>query len=233
MIQPIFVDGELEGWAATMAHHSDVGGLAPGSIAVHATEIYQEGLRMPLLKLFDAGAQNTTLFRVIEKNTRQPVHVLGDLRAQVAACAGGRARADRHPLAGYGAPAARDYMDELQRLGERLMRAEIAALPDGEYGFVDWIDGVGEDPEPLRIEVLLRVAGDELSIDFTGTAPQVEASVNCPVGLVNSPPATARSRGSRSARSRTARAICARSGSTRPRGRSSTPCCPPRAARAG
>ena len=64
------------------------------------------------------------------------------------------------------------------------MRAEIAALPDGEYGFVDWIDGVGEDPEPLRIEVLLRVAGDELSIDFTGTAPQVEASINCPVGLV-------------------------------------------------
>ncbi len=183
VIQPIFVDGELEGWAATMAHHSDVGGLAPGSIAVHATEIYQEGLRMPLLKLFDAGRENTTLFRMIEKNTRQPVHVLGDLRAQVAACrAGGRGLTDI--LRRYGAPAAHDYMDELQRLGERLMRAEIAALPDGEYGFVDWIDGVGEDPEPLRIEVLLRVAGDELSIDFTGTAPQVEASVNCPVGLV-------------------------------------------------
>ena len=96
MIKPIFVDGELEGWAATMAHHSDVGGITPGSVAVHATEIYQEGLRMPLLKLFDAGEENTTLFRVIEKNTRQPVQVLGDLRAQVAACRAGERGLDRH-----------------------------------------------------------------------------------------------------------------------------------------
>ena len=79
--------------------------------------------------------------------------VLGDLRAQVAACRAGE-RGLTDILRRYGAAAARDYMDELQRLGERLMRAEIAALPDGEYGFVDWIDGVGEDPEPLRIEVL-------------------------------------------------------------------------------
>jgi N-methylhydantoinase B len=183
VVKPIFVDGELEGWAATMAHHSDVGGITPGSVAVHASEIYQEGLRMPLLRLFDAGEENTTLFRVIEKNTRQPIQVLGDLRAQVAACrAGERGLAD--VIRRYGAATTHAYTDELQVLGERLMRAEIAALPDGEYRFVDWIDGVGEDPEPLRIEVLLRISGDELSIDFTGTSPQVDASINCPVGLV-------------------------------------------------
>ncbi len=183
VIKPIFVDGELEGWAATMAHHSDVGGLAPGSIAVHATEIYQEGLRIPLLKLYDAGQENTTLFRVIEKNTRQPIQVLGDIRAQLAACRAGE-RGLTEIVHRYGSAAAHAYMDELQRLGERLMRAEIGALPDGEVRFVDWIDGVGADPEPLRVEVAVRVEGDGLSIDFTGTAPQVDASVNCPVGMV-------------------------------------------------
>jgi N-methylhydantoinase B len=183
VIKPIFVDGLLEGWAATMAHHSDVGGLTPGSVAVHATEIYQEGLRIPLMKLFDAGEENGTLLRVIEKNTRQPVQVLGDLRAQVAACRAGE-RGLGEIVGRYGSDTARALMDELQSLGERMMRAELAALPDGEHSFVDWIDGVGEDPEPLRIEVRLRIEGDELSIDFTGTAPQVQASINCPVGLV-------------------------------------------------
>ena len=183
VIKPIFVDGELEGWSATMAHHSDVGGLAPGSIAVHATEIYQEGLRLPLLKLYDGGRENTTLFHVIEKNTRQPTQVLGDIRAQLAACRAGE-RGLTELVQRYGPAVAHAYMDELQRLGERLMRAEIAALPDGEVGFVDWIDGVGSDPEPLRVEVAVRIQGDELSIDFAGTAPQVQASVNCPVGMV-------------------------------------------------
>ena len=86
VIKPIFVDGALEGYAATMAHHSDVGGIAPGSIAVHATEIYQEGLRIPLCRLYDGGVENTILLRLLEANSRQPVHVLGDLRAQLAAC---------------------------------------------------------------------------------------------------------------------------------------------------
>jgi N-methylhydantoinase B len=183
VVKPIFVDGELEGWSATMAHHSDVGGITPGSVAVHATEIYQEGLRLPLLKLFDEGRENTTLFRIVEKNTRQPVQVLGDLRAQVAACRSGE-RGLTDILRRYGVETARAYMEELQHLGERLMRAELAALPDGEYGFVDWIDGVGDEPEPLRIEVSVRVEGDEMWIDFTGTSPQIDASVNCPVGLV-------------------------------------------------
>jgi N-methylhydantoinase B len=79
----------------------------------------------------------------------------------------------------------RRYMHELQSLAERLMRAEIAALPDGSYAFEDWIDGVGEEPEPLRIAVEVRIDGDEAFVDFAGTAPQVAASVNCPVGMVN------------------------------------------------
>lgn len=183
VIKPIFVNDTLEGWSATMAHHSDVGGIAPGSVAVHASEIYQEGLRIPLLKLVDAGVDNATLFRLIEKNTRQPVAVLGDLRAQMAACRAGE-RGLTEIIHRYGADTVHAYMDELQDLGERLMRAEISALPDGEYGFVDFIDGVGESPEPLRIELRVRIADDKLTVDFAGTARQIDASINCPVGLV-------------------------------------------------
>lgn len=183
VLKPIFHAGELEGWAATMAHHSDVGGITPGSVAVHATEIYQEGLRIPLGKLFDAGVENETLFRIIEANTRLPIHVLGDLRAQVAACRAGE-RGLIELIERYGSETARAYMDELQAIAERLMRREIAALPDGQHTFVDWIDGVGEEPEPLRIQVSVTVEGDELTIDFAGTTPQIDASVNCPVGMV-------------------------------------------------
>ena len=184
VIQPIFHDGELEGYAATMAHHVDVGGLTPGSIAVHATEIYQEGLRLPLLKLYEAGRENTTVIRIIEKNTRQPIEVIGDLRAQIAACRAGE-RGLIEILERYGTLETRRYMDELQLLSERLMRAELAALPDGVYAFEDFIDGFGDEPEPLRIAVELTVRGDEVWVDLEGTAPQVAAGLNCPVGMVN------------------------------------------------
>jgi N-methylhydantoinase B len=182
VIKPIFVEGVLEGYAATMAHHSDVGGIAPGSVAVHATEIYQEGLRIPLSKLYDSGVEDATLMRLIEANTRQPIHVLGDLRAQLAACRVGE-RGLTTLLERYGADA-HLYMDELQRVAERMMRAELAKLPDGVHTFTDWIDGVGESPEPIAIAVRVEIAGDEVLIDFEGTAPQIEASVNCPVGMV-------------------------------------------------
>ncbi len=182
VIKPIFVDGALEGYAATMAHHSDVGGIAPGSVAVHATEIYQEGLRIPLSKLYDGGVENVTLMRLIEANTRQPLHVLGDLRAQLAACHVGE-RGLTALLERYGAEA-HVYMDELQRSAERTMRAELAKLPDGVHTFTDWIDGVGESPEPIAIVVRVEILRDEIVIDFAGTSPQVDASVNCPVGMV-------------------------------------------------
>jgi N-methylhydantoinase B len=184
VIQPIFHEGELEGYAATMAHHVDVGGLTPGSIAVHATEIYQEGLRLPLLKLYEAGRENETVMRIIEKNTRQPIEVIGDLRAQIAACRAGE-RGLIEILERYGTLESRRYMNELQLLSERLMRAELAALPDGVYAFEDFIDGFGDKPEPLRIAVELTVRGDEVWVDLDGTAPQVAAGLNCPVGMVN------------------------------------------------
>ena len=182
MIRPVFVDRILEGWAATMAHHSDVGGIAPGSVAVHATEIYQEGLRIPLSKLYDARHREHDAdpadrgeYPPAGARARRPA-------AQLAACRVGE-RGLTELLARYGTDA-HVYMDELQRVAERTMRAELARLPDGVREFTDWIDGVGEDPSPIPICVRVEIAGDEMLIDFEGTSPQVDASVNCPVGMV-------------------------------------------------
>jgi len=185
VIKPLFVDGAVRGYAATMAHHSDVGGIAPGSVAIHATEIYQEGLRLPLLKLYEAGEPDRKLFRIIEKNTRSSVQVLGDLRAQLAACRiaerGFRQLVDR-----YGVTELEAYLEELHDFAETRMRAEIARIPDGTYRYVDWIDGVGDDPEPLPIAVTVTVGGDGIALDFAGSAGQVLAAINCPMAMVRS-----------------------------------------------
>ncbi|MBL8698850.1 MAG: hydantoinase B/oxoprolinase family protein [Alphaproteobacteria bacterium] len=187
VIKPIFDGEQLEGYACTMAHHCDVGGIAPGSTAMHATDIHQEGLTLPLLKLYEQGRPNETIFRIVEKNTRQPVQVIGDLRAQLAACAIGE-RGYLELLRRYGGGVAlRPYLDELQALAERMMRRFIREnIPDGEYSFTDWIDGIGETPEPLPIRVRVRVQDDEVELDFTGTAPQVPAAINCPIAMIHS-----------------------------------------------
>jgi N-methylhydantoinase B len=187
VIKPIFDGAQLEGYACTMAHHCDVGGIAPGSTAIHATDIHQEGLTLPLLKLYEQGRPNETVFRILEKNTRQPVQVIGDLRAQLAACAIGE-RGYLELLRRYGGGAGlRPYLEELQALAERMMRRFIREqIPDGEYAFTDWIDGIGETPEPLAIRVRVRVKDDEVELDFTGTAPQVPAAINCPIAMIHS-----------------------------------------------
>jgi N-methylhydantoinase B len=180
IIKPVFHDGAIEGWACTMAHHCDVGGIAPGSTAMHATEIFQEGLCLPVVKLHEQGAPNETLLRIIARNTRMPVQVMGDIRAQLAACAVGE-RGYLQLIRKYGAATLRRYLDELQDQAERLMRQVIADIPDGHYKFVDWIDGIGDRPQPLKIAVEITVAGEAITVDFTGTSKQVQAAVNCPI----------------------------------------------------
>ncbi len=185
VIMPIFRGDELEGYAANMAHHCDVGGIAPGSVALHATEVFQEGLRLPILKLREGGRDNVTLLRIIEKNTRNPIHVMGDLRAQLSACGVGQ-RGLNQLLEKYGAGELRAYMNALHDNAETLMRQEIAKLADGVYRYTDWLDGFGDSPEPLPISVEIRIAGEEIHLDFSGSAPQVPAALNCPIAMVNS-----------------------------------------------
>ena len=129
IVKPVFVGGAIEGFVATLAHQQDVGGIAPGGMAVYATEIFQEGLRIPALKLIEAGRPNNAIFRLIERNTRAPTNVMGDVRSQLAACNTGE-RALVRLIEHYGSSTFRRYAAELHDYAERLIRAEIAALPD-------------------------------------------------------------------------------------------------------
>lgn len=184
IVKPVFVEGELEGFVTTLAHQSDVGGIAPGGMAVYASEIYQEGLRIPVLKLFDAGIPNDAIFQMIELNTRQPTNVMGDIRAQLAACSNGE-RALEQLIRTHGAKKFRLYVDELHDYAERLIRAEIRNLPDGTYFFEDCLDGMGEDPKPIWLRVHLTIAGDQVEVDWEGSSKQVKMAINGPMPTTN------------------------------------------------
>ncbi len=182
VFKPIFEPAEEEGgpiaWAGTVCHHTDVGGRVPGSNASDSTEIYQEGLRIPPLKLYDEGRRNETLFALIEKNVRVPVKVFGDLRAQLAACHIAEA-AMLDIRAHYGREKLAQYMTELVDYAERMTRAAIRDLPDGVYDFLDHIDDDGIDVgRPIPLKVTITKSGDGVLVDWTGTSPQVKGAIN-------------------------------------------------------
>jgi N-methylhydantoinase B len=178
VFKPLYHNGQRLAFAATVCHHTDVGGRVAGSNASDSTEIYQEGLRIPPLKMYDAGKRNDTLFAFIEKNVRVPVKVFGDLRAQLAACH----IAERQFLdlvQRYGAETVAVYMQEVIDYAERLTRAAIRELPDGVYCFEDWIDDDGIDVgKPIRLFVTLAKQGDSMVADWTGSSPQVKGAIN-------------------------------------------------------
>ncbi|MGH7319215.1 MAG: hydantoinase B/oxoprolinase family protein [Candidatus Rokuibacteriota bacterium] len=178
VLKPIFYRGERVAFAATVCHQTDVGGRVAGSNAADSTEIYQEGLRIPPLPLYVAGKPNEVLFALIEKNVRVPVRVIGDLRAQLAACH----IAEQQFLAfieRHGAATVKLYMTELIEYTERMTRAAIRQLPDGMWSFEDWIDDDGIDRDkPIPLRVTLRKEGDTLRADWTGSSPQVKGAIN-------------------------------------------------------
>jgi N-methylhydantoinase B len=178
VFKPVFHQGELLAYAATICHHTDVGGRVPGSNASDSTEIYQEGLRIPPLKMYDRGKRNETLFMMIETNVRMPVRVFGDLRAQLAACH--ICEQSVIDLAGrLGAPKMKLYMTELIDYSERMTRAAIRELPDGVYSFLDHIDDDGIDVgKPIPLMVTITKSDDQIVVDWTGTSPQVKGAIN-------------------------------------------------------
>jgi N-methylhydantoinase B len=172
-------DGRLLGYAANRAHHSDVGGSAPGSMPAGATEIFAEGLRIPPVKLHVAGVEQRDLVALLLANTRTPDERLGDLRAQVGA---NRTTAAR--LVELAADLGADLLDAATAAtldhAERSVRAALAAFPDGTYRFEDELDGDGTGVGPIPIRATLTIAGDELTCDLTDSADQVPGSVNAP-----------------------------------------------------
>ena len=165
-------------WAAAVCHHTDVGGRVPGSNASDSTEIYQEGLRIPPLKLYQRGERNEALFALIESNVRVPVKVFGDLRAQLAACHIAE-QAIHEMAARYGEAKLAQYMTELVDYAERMTRAAISDLPDGVYDFLDHIDDDGIDVgRPIPLKVAITKQADRIAVDWTGSSPQVKGAIN-------------------------------------------------------
>lgn len=189
LISPVFVSREttnsdgksdtmtsLLGYVASRAHHADVGGMSPGSMPV-ATEIYQEGLIIPPLRLFSSGELNQDAWKIILANVRTPAERSGDLHAQIGANRRGEARLI-DMVGRYGFDQVSKYMIALLDYTERSMRNALRELPDGVYRFTDYLDDDGVQADPVAITVAVTIKGDRAIVDFTGTSPQRPGGIN-------------------------------------------------------
>jgi N-methylhydantoinase B/oxoprolinase/acetone carboxylase alpha subunit len=174
----VFLDGKRRPafYLANRAHHSDVGGMSPGSMAL-ASEIYQEGLRIPPILLVRGGRVDQSLMDLIFANVRTPDERHGDLLAQWMAIQRGELRL-RELVGRYGIVHLRRTIGALQDYGERMMRAAIRKIPDGRYVFEDFLDSDGVGHAPVRIKVTIGIAGDVAEVDFSGSGAQVAGPVN-------------------------------------------------------
>jgi len=183
---PVFHNDELVGFSVTTAHHLDIGALAPGSCGiVEAVDAYAEGLQFKALKVFSEGKRNDALWQIMRDNIRVSDLVVGDMEAQVAAARIGAERFGEL-LDRYGVGTVKAASDALFDHSERLMRDAIRRIPDGDYAATTHIDGYEDHPDPaykdLEITATIKVNGDELTVDLTGTAPQLsDRPINMPL----------------------------------------------------
>jgi N-methylhydantoinase B len=185
MFKPIFAQSRHIGFSVVICHHCDVGGRVPGSNASDSTEIFQEGLRIPPLKLYDRGQKNKTLFDMITKNVRLPDLVIGDLEAQLATCALGE-REMLRLVEQYGVETLETFLFNVLDYGERVTRKAIEQWPDGVYRFTDHIDGDGFSEAPIPIVATVTVTGNQIAVTFDGTSPQVKGAINSTLSFVKS-----------------------------------------------
>jgi N-methylhydantoinase B len=190
LVSPIYADPEAEdpelvAYAANRAHHADIGGSTAGSVAADSTEIHQEGLRIPPVKLFAGGEVVDDVMEMILLNVRTPDERRGDLRAQEAANETARERV--HELVGkYGVDELGAAFDEIKDYSERRMRAELGAFPDGTYTFEDVLDDDGRGNTDLPVKVAVTVEGDSVHVDFAGTADQTDGPINAVLAVTSS-----------------------------------------------
>jgi N-methylhydantoinase B len=177
LVAPIIHDGQLVAFAANKAHWTEVGGMAPGSWTTDATEIYQEGLQLPAVRLYDAGEPVQGLIDVIAANVRLPDMTLSDLYAGVAAVRVGDARV-RELCRRYGMDTFQRSVTDLLDHGERVTRDALAKLPAGVYEAEDFMDDDGLSDRPIPIRVKVTISADSFIADFTGSSPQVRGPIN-------------------------------------------------------
>jgi N-methylhydantoinase B len=179
MVTPCSIDGEIVAYACTRAHHSDVGGIRPGSMPAGSTEIWQEGVIVPPVRLTD------DVLRVVLANVRAPRIRRGDLAAQAAANGVGAERL-RELAARHGLELVLAAFDAVIEYAERRAREAIRALPDGSYAAESEVEGDGVVDDDLPIRVAVTVSGGTIEIDFGGTAPAARGNVNCPLSVTRS-----------------------------------------------
>lgn len=178
LIGPAFLDGALVGFTVNCVHHVDVGGAAPGSqLVVGVTEAYQEGLRLLPVRLVRGGEVDEDILRIILGNVRIPDKVKGDLMAQRNANHIGSERLTRL-FAAYGTGVVEQAIENIMDRSEAAMRQMIARIPSGTYSFTDYFDDAGPGTDPVRVHVVVTVAGDEVTVDFSGSSDQVAAAIN-------------------------------------------------------
>lgn len=178
MVSPVFVEDRLVGFVANIAHHSDIGGMVPGSVSANSTTIYQEGLRIPLGRICRAGEVVREAYDFIILNTRTPEERRGDLDAQIASNIAGAKRMSE-VVRKYGADYFAKCTAALLDYAEHLMRAGIRTLPNGSYTFEDYLDDAGANSDaPVPIRATITINDGTAHVDFTGTSPQVPGPLN-------------------------------------------------------
>ncbi len=178
LVAPVFVAGEEKPafYVANRAHHSDVGGMTPGSMPV-STSIFQEGLIIPPTRIIAGAEIDRNLFNLLLRNVRTPQEREGDFAAQVMANLTGVERT-RELIAKYGLQQTRDYSAHLNDYAETMLRQTIATIPDGHYPFADCLDSDGFSDRPIPLKLVLKIAGETAELDFRACVPQVKGSVN-------------------------------------------------------
>lgn len=179
IVKPVFVDEQLIGYVTTKAHHTDVGGRVPGSMSFDNTEIFQEGLRLPPLRLYARGEPDTALMRLLEVNVRYPDVLFADMQAQISSLFAGEAQLLEIAHT-YGPEQLRRYFAGLLDYGEMMARAQIRQWPDGTAEFEDCCDDDGVTGNPIIIHARVTVQGEDVFVDFAGSSPQVPAAINFP-----------------------------------------------------
>jgi N-methylhydantoinase B len=184
MVSPIFAGGELAYFVASRAHHADVGGMSPGSLPL-STELYQEGIIIPPVKLKYSGWINEGVLELITANTRDPQERIGDLEAQLAAHRAGEQRL-LDLLVAHGVETAQEHAEALINYSRRMTEAAIKQIPNGIYIFEDALEGDGQREFQILIHVRIRVNGTRLTVDFSDSAPQVAGNLNAVEAIVKS-----------------------------------------------
>ncbi|SKC90955.1 hydantoinase B/oxoprolinase family protein [Maledivibacter halophilus] len=177
LVMPIYYKGNIVAFSANKAHWTEVGGKDPGSWTVDSTEIYQEGLQFPCVKICNKGVMNEALIDVIKANVRFPDLSIGDMWAQIAGMRTGEKRVIEL-CEKFGKETVLLAIEKLLKNSEELSRKQIMALPDGEYEAEDWIDDDGVGNGPFKVKVKVTIKGDEFTADFRGSQMQVPGPIN-------------------------------------------------------